>query len=78
MLPSTSLIILGSDFLDTYFVVLHISDSTITSHCTNYTLTTSLTHDPVHDKHLAKVVAPAATEVSYKLFQKEMEKNTLT
>ena len=41
-------IILGSDFLDTYFAVLDIGNRTITLCYTDYMLTTSLTHDPVH------------------------------
>ena len=49
VLPITNPIILGSDFLDTHFAVLDIGDSTITLHCTDYMLITSLTHDPVHD-----------------------------
>ena len=49
ILPITNPIILGSDFLDTYFVVLDISDCTITLQCADYMLTTSLTHNPVHD-----------------------------
>ena len=48
-LPITNPIILGSDFLDTYFAMLDIGDHTITLHCTDYTLTTSLTCDPVYD-----------------------------
>ena len=44
----TNPIILGSELLDTYFVVLDISDHTITLHCADYMLTTSLTHDPVY------------------------------
>ena len=49
ILPITNPIILGSDFLDTHFAVLDIRDSTITLCYTDYMLTTSLTHDPVHD-----------------------------
>ena len=49
VLPITSPIILGSDFLDTHFAVLDIGDCTITLHCTDYMLTTNLTHDPVYD-----------------------------
>ena len=45
----TNPIILGSDFLDTHFAVFNIGDHTITLCCTDYILTTSLTHDPVHD-----------------------------
>ena len=48
VLPITNPIILGSDFLDTHFAVLDIVDSTLTLHCTDYMLTTSLTHDSVH------------------------------
>ena len=58
--------------------MLDIGDHTIILRCTDYMLTISLTHDPVHDKCLAKIVAPAAAEVSYKHFRKEMQKNTLT
>ena len=47
--PITNPIILGSDFLDTHFAVLDIGDCTITLCCTNYKLTTSLTHNPIHD-----------------------------
>ena len=35
VLPITNPIILGSDFLDTHFAVLDISDHTITLHCTD-------------------------------------------
>ena len=49
VLPITNPIILGSNFLDTHFAVLDIGDHTITLCCTDYTLTTSLIHDPVHD-----------------------------
>ena len=49
VLPITNPIIMGSDFLDTHFAVLDTSDCTITLHCTDYKITTSLTHDPVHD-----------------------------
>ena len=45
----TNSIILVSDFLNTHFAVLDIGDHTITLHCTDYMLTTSLTHDPVHN-----------------------------
>ena len=48
-LPRTNPIILESDFLDTHFAVLDIGDGTITLHCADYTLTTSLTHDPIHN-----------------------------
>ena len=47
--PITNPIILGSDFLDTYFAVLDINDCTITLCCTDYMLSTSLTCDPVHN-----------------------------
>ena len=40
---------LGSDFLDTHFAVLDIGDCTITFCYADYTLTTSLTHNLVHD-----------------------------
>ena len=49
VLPNTNPIILGSDFLDTLFSVLDIGDHTITLCCTDYTLTTSLTRDPVYN-----------------------------
>ena len=45
----TNPIILGSYFLDIHFAVLEISGHTITLHCIDYMLTTSLTHDPVYD-----------------------------
>ena len=44
VLPITNPIILGSDFLDIYFAVLDIGNCTITLHCADYTLTSSLTH----------------------------------
>ena len=44
----TNPIILGSVILGTYFSVLDIGDHTITLHCADYMLPTSLTHDPVH------------------------------
>ena len=49
VLPITNPIILGSNSLYTHFAVLDIGDHTITLHCTNYMLTTSLTHDPVYN-----------------------------
>ena len=49
VLPITNPIILGSDFLDTHFAVLDIGDCTITLRWADYMLTTSLTHDLVHD-----------------------------
>ena len=49
VLSITNPIILGSNFLDIHFAVLDIGNHTITLHCTDYMLTTSLTHDPVHD-----------------------------
>ena len=49
VLSITNPIILGSDFLDTHFAVLDINDHTITLNCVDYMLTTSLTHDSVHD-----------------------------
>ena len=49
ILPITNPNILVSDFLDTHFAVLDIGDRTITLHCADYTLTTSLTRDLVHD-----------------------------
>ena len=73
----TNLIILGSDFLDTHFTVLDIGNHIITLHCTDYMLTNSLNHDPLHNYNLAKIVAPAATEVSYMKFRKEMQRDTL-
>ena len=56
VLPITNPIILGSDFLDTYFAIVDISDRTITLCCTDYMLTTSLTYDPVYDLCLEKIV----------------------
>ena len=49
VLPITNPIILGSDFLDTYFAVLDIGDHTITLPYADYMLTTSLTHNPLHN-----------------------------
>ena len=49
VLPITNPIILGSDFLGTHFAVLDIGNHTITLHCTDYMLTTSLTHGSIHD-----------------------------
>ena len=49
VLPITNPIILGSVFLDIYFAVLDIGDRTFTLHCTDYTLTTSLTCILVYD-----------------------------
>ena len=49
VLPITNPIILGSGFMDTDFAVLDIGDHTITLHCTDYTLTTSLTCDLTYD-----------------------------
>ena len=49
VLPITNPIILGSNFLDTHFFVLDISDCTITLSYADYMLTTSLTGDPVHN-----------------------------
>ena len=63
VLPITGTIILGSDLLEIYFAMLDIGDCTITLHCAFHMLTTSLTHDPVHDYHLAKIVALATTEI---------------
>ena len=45
----TNPIILGSNFLDTHFFMLDISDCTITLSYADYMLTTSLTGDPVHN-----------------------------
>ena len=66
VLPITNPIILGSDFLDAHFAVLDIDDHTITLCCTDYMLTTSLTHGLVYDQHLAKIIALATTELLYK------------
>ena len=49
VLPIMNPIILGSYFLDTHFTVLDISDCTITLHCADYMLITSLTHNPVNN-----------------------------
>ena len=49
ILPITNPIMLGSDFLNTQFAVLNIGNHTINLHCTDYMLTTSLTHDHVYD-----------------------------
>ena len=78
VLPITNPIILGSDFLNTHFTVLDIGDHTITLHCDDNMLTTSLTHDLLLDWCLAKIVALVATGVLYKKIWKEMEKNTPT
>ena len=78
VLPITNSIILGSDFLDTHFAILAIGDRIINLRCTDYMLTTSLTQNPEHNLHLAKIVTPAATEISYKQFRKEIQKYTLT
>ena len=40
-------IILGSDFLDTYFAMLNTDKCIITLNCPDYILTTSLTQDSV-------------------------------
>ena len=48
ILPITKPITLGIDFLDAHFAVLDINYHTITLHCLDYMLTTSLTHDPVY------------------------------
>ena len=42
-------IILVNDFLDIHFALLDIGDYTITLHCANYMLTTSLTHNSEHN-----------------------------
>ena len=47
--PINNPTILESDFLDIHFAVLDIGNYTITLHCADCMLTTSLTHDPVHD-----------------------------
>ena len=49
MLQITNAIILRSVFLNIYFAMLDVSDSIITLCCTDYMLTTSLTHDPIHN-----------------------------
>ena len=49
VLPITNSNMLGNNFLDTHFAVLDISYHTITLHCADYMLNTSLTYDPVHD-----------------------------
>ena len=49
VLPIMNPIILGSCFLDTHFTVLDIGNRTITLHCADYMLITSLTHDPVYN-----------------------------
>ena len=49
VLPITNPIILGNNFQDIYFVVLDISNHTMTLHCTAYMLTTSLTCDLAYD-----------------------------
>ena len=48
VLPIPNPIRLGIDFLDIHFAVLDIGDHTITLHCSDYMLTTSLTNDPVY------------------------------
>ena len=60
----------GSDFLDTQFAVLDIGDCTITLHCADYMLTTSLTHDSISDWRLVKIVTPDTTETLCKQFKK--------
>ena len=75
-LPIINPIILESDFLDTYFTVLNISDHTITLHRADYMLTTSLTHDPIDDYRMAKIVVLATTELLHKEYRKEVQKNT--
>ena len=77
VLPITNPIILGSDFLDTYFTVLDMGDHTIILGCADYMLMSSLTYDSVYDWCLMKIAAPAATKVLYKQFCKEIKKNTL-
>ena len=77
LLPITNPIILGNEFLDTRFAVLDIGNYTITLCCANYMLTTSLTHDPVYDQHLDKIIAPANTKTSYKKNQeRDVERYT--
>ena len=63
VLPISKPILLGSNFLETYFTVLDIGDHTITLHCANYMLTTSLTCNPVYNHCLAKIVVLADTEI---------------
>ena len=77
ILPITNPIILGSDFLDICFAVLDIGDNTITLHCTDYKLTTSLTCNSVHYQYLAKIVILATTEILHILFRKKIQKDTL-
>ena len=42
-------IVLGSHFLDTHFAVLDIGNHPITLCCADYMLSTSLTHNTIHD-----------------------------
>ena len=77
VLTITNPIILGSDFLETHSAVLDIGDHIITLHCADYMLTTSLTHDLVHNYCLVKIVLPAAIEISCKQISKKIQKNTL-
>ena len=49
VLPITNPIILGSDCLDTQFVVLDMGNYTITLHCADYILITSLTCDAINN-----------------------------
>ena len=74
VLPITNPIILGSNFLDIHFAVLDISNCIITLYCADYMLTTSLTHDPIDNQNLAKIVALATPEISYKQFGKRCGK----
>ena len=48
-LPITSPIILRSNFLNTFFTILDISNYTITLHCADYMLATSFTHDSIYN-----------------------------
>ena len=64
-LPITNPIILGSDFLDTHFTVLDIGNCTITLHCVDYILTTSLAYNPVYIYNLAKIIVLVATRIFY-------------
>ena len=75
ILPITNPIILGGDFLDTHFTVLDVGDCTINLYGTDYMLITSLTHDPVCNKHLENIVSPATTEILYKKIRKKVWKD---
>ena len=49
VLPITKPTILWSHFLDIHFAMLDIGNCNVTLCCTDYILTTSLTHVAVHD-----------------------------